>query len=314
MRKKRPEKPRNFSLPPTLALKALALRDDPLVHEHRKIHDQLFPHGLPSRGQPSGQALRLLSQLETLAKKICKKYNITRPDGSYPRFGFQKDWMSLLAQRFSIHNILRISTSWRSSFSSGPSSKVVVPKNSVNALARRLSQLPPLPDKPTKDSPPTMTLRLDLSQVKRNNLAPLVKEFKDAIRQCLNEVPKDLRKPPSTWAENVERDYSRFRLHQQAMPFRWIAYQERTDRKPVGPVPGPVPTESSVRESVDRVHLILFDKKYSARQHKASLKKAPLKKACDQYSCSAHGRECPFTCMYFRKYQAEKIEPLLRYR
>jgi len=157
-----------------------------------------------------------------------------------------------------------------------------------------------------------MTLTLDLSQVKRNNLDPLVREFKEAIRQCLDEVPRLSRKRPSIWRQNIDRDYTRFQLHQQGMPFRWIAYQEKTGKPHSGAVRGSVPTESSIRESVERVHLTLFGKKYSARQHKASLKKAPLKKACDQYNCSTHGRECPFTCEYFRKYQTEKIEPLLK--
>jgi hypothetical protein len=303
MPKKRPEKPRTFSLPPTLALKALALRDDPLVHEHSKIHDQLFPHGLPSLGQPSGQALRLRSKLETLAKKICKTYNITRPDGSYPRFGLQKDWVALLAQRFYIHNILRISTSWRSSFSPAPS---------VNALAKRLSQLPPLPDKPTKDSPPTMTLTLDLSQVKRNNLDPLVRAFKDAIRQSLDAVPKPLRKQPSTWLQNVARDYTRFRWNQQGMSFRAIAFLERMGRAPEGPVTGPVPTESSVRESVEWTHLRIFDAKYSARRHKTSLRGIPLKQACDTFKCPSHGRDdCPLACKYAQNFMRQ-IEPLLK--
>jgi hypothetical protein len=303
MPKKRPRKPRNFSLPPTLALKALALRDDPLVHEHSRIHDQLFSSGLPSLGQPSGQALRLRSKLETLAKKISKTYNITLPNGSYPRFGLQKDWVALLAQRFYIHNILRISTSWRSSFSPAPS---------VNALAKRLSQLPTLPDKPTKDSPPTVILKLDLSQVKRNNLAPLVKEFKSAIRRCLDEVPKPLRKPPSMLSENIDRDYTRFRLHREGMPFRWIAYQERTGREPSCPITGPVPTESSVRESVGRVHMILFAKQYSARQHKSSLREAPLMQAFDRFSCPLHGHDdCPLTCKHARSLM-EKTKRLLK--
>lgn len=308
MPKKRPEKPRNFSLPPTLALKALALRDDPLVHEYSKIHDQLFPLDLPSRGQSSGQELRLMSQLETLTKKICKTYNITLPDGGYPRFVFQKDWVSLLSQRFYCHNILRISTSWRSSFSPALSSKVVVPQNSVNALARRLSQLPPLPDKPTKDSPPTMTITLDLSQVKRNNLDPLVREFKYAIRQSLDEVPKPLRKPPTIWRQNEARDYRRFRQHfYQAVPYRWIAAYEQMKAMPQRPIGASVRAESSVRESVERVHLILFRKEYKlfrksfkARKHVSHRADSRLVHELKNFNCPEHGQDCgvSLSCQY----------------
>ena len=295
---KRPEKPRTFSLPPTLALKALALRDDPLVHEHSKIHDQLFSSGLPLLDPSSGQALRLKSQLETLTKKICKTYNISRPDGSYPGFRFQKAWVSLLAQRFYMHNILRISTSWSSSFSPA----------SVNALAKRLSQLPPLPDKPTKDSPPTMTLTLDLSQVKRNNLDPLVEEFKDAIRRCLDEVPKPLRKPPTPWQQNVARDYCRFRQHfYQGVPYRWIAAYEQIGAKPQRPIGASVRAESSVRESVERVYLAVFEKPYKlfsesfkARNHISHRADTRLAHKLSQFNCPEHGPDCgpSLSCPY----------------
>lgn len=302
MPKKRPKIPSTFRLPPTLALKALALRDDPLVHKHSEIHDQLFSSGPPSLGQPS----RLLSKLETLAKKISKKYNITRPDGSYSRFGLQKDWVALLAQQFYIHNIFRISTSWRSSFSPTPSSKIVVPENSVNAFAGGLSSLSPLPEKPTKHSPPTMTLTLDLSQVKRNNLDPLVREFKDAIRQCLDELPKSLRKPPTTWQQNVERDYCRFQQHlYQGVPYRWIAAYEQMKAMPQRPIGASVRAESSVRESVERVHLILFRKEYKlfrksfkARKHISHRADARLVHETKSFDCPDHGRDCGDSCLY----------------
>jgi hypothetical protein len=152
---------------------------------------------------------------------------------------------------------------------------------------------------------------VDLSQVKRNREADVVKAFNQALKQCVAELPGRHTKPRSPWKQNIHRDYSRFRLFQQGMPFRWIAYQERTGNAPAGPISGPVPTESSVRDSVERVHKTIFGKKYSAQRHKIPLKASSLKKACDDFTCPLHDRDdCPLTCQHAKDLM-KQIEPLL---
>lgn len=299
------------TLPPALALKLLILSDDPLVREHGRLVDELHPPGPRIREEDphpvvryqSEGKLRLLSKLEALAEQICRKYKIADIDGRYPIL--EKDWASRLAKQYHLGDIVRISTNWRSSFSPNIPAETVIPKDPVNAFRKLFCPSPLNPS-------PIMTLEVDLSRVKRKNLAPLVTEFTRAIRQGLDELPRSLRKLPDMWTQNLARDYTRFRLHfNQGMPFRWIAYREKTGKAPSGRLSGPVPTESSVRESVERVHLIVFEKKYSARLHKAALREAPLQRACDEFNCLQHGRECPQTCTHAKELM-KKIDLLLK--
>lgn len=303
------KKSRGHLLDPTLELKTLALRDDPLVCDYRKIHYQLFANGRSAANLLSVDRWRLIQQHTRLAGKICKIYNITGFHGGDPQSIPETDWLATLT---ATNETLRIKTNWRSSlFSPWVPQETVMADGAVNELAKRLYQHR-LPERPTNDPPPVLTLELRLSQVKRKELVPLLKQIQRAVLQCLHEMPKPLKSGPSLWQENIPRDYSRFRLHQQGGSYRYIAYRERTGRAPEGPVAGLVPTESSVRDSVERVHLILFDKKYSARQHKASLREAPLKQACDSFQCPSHGRDdCPLACEHAKKF-FDQIEPLLK--
>jgi len=151
-------------------------------------------------------------------------------------------------------------------------------------------------------------LKVDLTQVKRNNVQQLTTEFGRVLLQCLHEIPESLKKPPTIQAGNIKRDYERFRLHQKGISFRVIALREGKHRTPSGSVQG----ESSVRESVERVHLVVFGKKYSARSHRIALRDAPLKQACDTFNCPKHGRDhCPFSCTYAIKFM-DTIELLLK--
>jgi len=311
----------NTSPDPILHLKALALRDDPDVHAYRDIHYQLVIDSLQATGQriaseeyiaPLSVARRksLMKKHVSLSAKICKKYWIGQFGGGDPYIVKKKDWLPTLS--VSTDKLLRIQTNWKTSFS--PRVQFYIPPTNAQAFPSErgtLYQLPPLPKRPLA-SPPIMTLYVDLSQVKRNSLADLANEFKRAVTRCLDELPKNLRKPSSTWPKNIERDYSRFRLHQQGMSFRWIAYQEKTGKAPSGPVTGPIPTESSVRESVERVHLKLYRKDYSPRRHKSSLKEAPLKQICDTFICAEHGRDnCPLTCKHAQALM-KKVDQLLK--
>lgn len=305
---------------PVLQLKILALQDDPLVQEYRDIHYQLVIDSLQASGQriASGERVvplsdaehtRLMKQHVGLSKRICKKYKISGFQGGDPYFVKKGDWLATI--QVSLNKRLQVETNWETSFSPAVQFHVI-PKTAKPYVSKigTIYQLPSLPKDP--QASPCMTIHLDLSQVKPNALAPLAKEFKQAVKRCLTELPQSHRKPRSPWEQNIQRDYSRFRRFQQGMPFRWIAYQEKTGRSPSAPITGPVPTESSVRESVERVHLAVFGEKFSAKRHRRTLRDQALRQACNEYRCSEHGRECPFTCNYFQDYQKKTIEPLLK--
>lgn len=285
------KKSRNLALPPATMLKLQILRDDPLVQEHKKLLREAGAHPEAARKRSS------------LAEEICRKYKLADTEGWYLEFG--RDWESLLARQYLVSDIVRISTNWRSRYSPDVPADTVIPKASVNAF-RKLFCPKPL------DPSPILTIEIDLSRVKRNALAPLVSEVTQAIRQGLVDLPNSRRKPPDMWPQNLVRDYTRFQLHQQGMPFRWIAYRERTGRTPSGPVSGPIPAESSVRESVQRVHLIAFGQPYSARRHRTELRGGPLQQAYAEFRCPQHGRDlCPLTCMHATEL-IKKTELLLK--
>ncbi len=294
-------------VPPDLELKAHVLRDDALVLKFKEIQAKLHS----SSDSWSQDDDKLAREAITIAKTIVKKYNI-RWFGRDETLLVKRDWQDFiddLARPSRIHNILNASTNWRASaFSSNPWNLKPKPGGTHNAFVNLFTSLPLLPERPTKKFPPVLTFKVDLTQVRRNNLSQLTAEFKRVVLQCLNEIPKSIKKPPSIQADNIKRDYERFRYHQKGMDFRLIALREGKHRMPSGFVQG----ESSVRESVERVHLVVFGKKYSARRHKTTLKNSSLKQVCDKFDCPQHGRDCvsPTTCTYASEF-LKKIDPLL---
>ena len=300
---------------PSLRLKALALRDDPDVHAFRDIHYQLVIDSLQATGQhfPSGEFVAplsiarrksLLKQHDRLSKIICKKFRITGFGGGDPYSVKKKDWLTNLSVLPSAR--LRMETNWETSFSPRVQFHLI-PQNAqvFPAASGTLYQLPPLPKRPVA-SPPVMTLHLDLSQVKPNSLDDLAKEFKQAVTRCLSELPASLRKPRSIWSQNIERDYSRFYLHfYQGVPYRWIAAYERMGAMPKKPIGASVHAESSVRESVERVHILLFQKQYKlfrksfkARKHVSHRADTRLVHEIKNFDCPEHGQECGSSCQY----------------
>jgi hypothetical protein len=305
----------NAAPDPTLYLKALALRDDLDVHAYRDLHYQLVIDSLQATGQriASGESVAplsvarrksLLKQHASLSKKICKKYGITGFVGGDPYIVKKKDWLASLS--VPTDELLSIETNFKTSFSPRvqfhliPSNAQVFP-----GASGTLYQLPPLLKRPVA-FPPVMTLHLDLSQVKPNSLADLAEKFKQALRRCLDELPKSLKKPPTTWLQNVERDYCRFRQHfYQGVPYRWIAAYEQRNAMPKRPIGASVRAESSVRESVDRVHLILFRKPYKlfrksfkALKHVSHRADTRLGHEIKSFDCPEHGQDCGSSCPY----------------
>ena len=293
---------------PALQLKTLALQDDPLVHEYRDIHYHLIIDSLQASGQriasrervvplSDAEHTRLMKQHAGLSKRICKKYKISGFHGGDPYLIKRDDWLATL--RVSLNERLRVETNWETSFSPAvqfhvlPKTAKVYPSESGSVY-----QLPGLPKRPPT-SLPLMTIHLDLSQVKPHALTPLAEEFKQAVKRCLEGLPRSLQKPPSTWEQNIERDYRRFRQHlYQRIPYRWIAAYERMGVMPQRKLNVQVPQESSVRDSVERVHFILFGKKLATPTKSQSR----LSAALSQFNCPVHGRDCPNSCQYGRDF------------
>jgi hypothetical protein len=316
------KKDANTAHDPVLYLKSLALRDDPLVHRYRDVHYQLVIDSLQATGQAiaSGEYVaalsdasrrRLLKRHASLSETIRKKYFVKEFEGGDPYLVKKSDW--LLTLKAKSGDRLRVDTNWKTSFS--PRVQFLLIPQGAQAFPAEngtLYQLPPMPKRPVA-SPPIMTLHLDLSQVKPNSLAELANEFKQEISRCLKSLPKKLRKPPATWQQNVERDYRRFGQHfYQGVPFRWIAAYERMGAMPKRRIGTPVPTESSVRESVERVHLILFRKElrvfsesFKARKHVSHSADARLAHKIKSFDCPDHGQACGSSCQYAKNFYSD---------
>ena len=305
---------------PALKLKNSALRDEPLVAEYRDILYLVSINSLRAQGPiPSREKSpdisprtqkRQLNRLEKLRQEIFRKYRVGFHGGD-PYLVKKKDWLSTVTSHAGTL-IKNVETNWKTSLS--PRVRfVTLPPNAKKYASRKgtVYQLPPLPSQPL-DSPPMLTIHIDLSQIAGNRTAKLEEELRIVVRRSLEEVPRELRKPSGTWQQNDERDYRRFRLHQQGWNFRWIAYKEKIGELPSKPVSCAVPAESSIRESVDRVHRALFGTAYSARRHRAALQNASLKQELDAFNCPAHGRDhCPRTCRHAQAFM-KKIEKYLR--
>lgn len=289
---------------PTLQLKTLALRDDRLVHNYRDIHYQLIIDSLQASGQriasrervaplSDTRYKRLMKQYASLRERICKKYKISGFYGGDPYIVKKDGWLATI--QVSLNKRLMVETNWQTSFFAPAIQFHVIPENAkvYPSESGTIYQLPDLPKRP--QTSPCMTIHLDLSQVKPNALAPLTEEFKEAVKQCLAELPLSHRKPPSAWEQNVDRDYRRFRQHfYQGVPYRWIAAYERVGVMPKRKLNVQVPQESSVRDSVERVHSILFGKKLATGRKSASRLSATL----SQFNCPEHPRDCPNSCPY----------------
>lgn len=282
------------AFPPAVLLKMLALRDDPLVRDHRQLHAQLFSDKNPFYCPTSQPEKEMLNRLMKLDIQICKKYKLPRYNKRYPKVTFDPDWTIRAYEPAMIHNTVRVSTTWLSNVSDDPK----------NYLAEYIvgPSKAPFPQEPTS---PVMTIKVDLSRVNPKQPGWLIEWFKGALHNAFKEIPNAYRKEASPWSKIVLRDYERYRLHQEGMPYRWIAFRERTGKDRMASTDGLSETESlesAISDSIEKVHLIVRGEKYSARKHKNSLREAPLKQLCDSYDCSSHGRDlCPIQCPNAKK-------------
>jgi hypothetical protein len=195
---------------PTLQLKILALRDDRLVHNYRDIHYQLIIDSLQASGQriasrervaplSDTRYKRLMKQYASLRERICKKYKISGFHGGDPYIVKKDGWLATI--QVSLNKRLMVETNWQTSFFAPAIRFHGIPENAkvYPSESGTIYQLPDLPKRP--QTSPCMTIHLDLSQVKPNALAPLTEEFKEAVKQCLAELPQSHRKPPSAWEQ-----------------------------------------------------------------------------------------------------------------
>ncbi len=282
----------------------LALRDEPLAREHRQLHDQLFSNKNPLYRPTSSTEKEMLDRLWKLDTQICSKYNLPQHYERPPKLTFDPDWSNRVYQQALMHNAVRVSTTWLSAVSDEP-------KNHLAEILRGPSK----PSFPVVPSSPVMTIKIDMSRVNPKQPGWLIEWFEATLRSALNELPNDYDKKPSIWSKNVMRDYERYRLHQQGMPYRWIAFRERTGKDRIADTDGLSKTEkleSAIRDSIEQVHFIVRGEKYSARKHRHLLREAPLKQLFDSYNCSDHGRDfCPPQCPSAKKLMMS-ADPLLK--
>jgi hypothetical protein len=291
---------------PVLYLKTLALRDEPLVQQYRDMHYVLVLDQLQATGQrianrervtplSDAKRQRLMNQHVSLAKKICNKYNIPGFQGGDPCIIERNEWLATLSIR--PIEAIEFETNWETPLYSPRVRLLFFPKEEGKVFSSdkgTLIQLPTLSKHPV--APPLLTVRVDLSQVKSNHIAELVEEFKQAVRQCIEALPRRFRKPSGTWQGNVERDYRRFKQHYRlGISYRAIAAYERIGevKHHIGER---VPAESSISNTVERVHLILFNKRY--RQHRSRFRSRDdnYLRAAASYNCPKHGKDCTSTC------------------
>jgi len=310
-----PRKPKpRTTLTPELQLISWALRDDPLIHKYRDLHYRLVIDQLQATGQriQSGEKTkplsrdrrkRLMKEHTKLLGEICGKYRLTSFSGGDPYSVRKDEWLSTLVPRKGDLPIT-ISTNWETSYSSRVELRII-PPDAKNSSSKKgtIYQLPRLADRPLGNTP-EVTLRIDFSQIGTKDISRLGDDVKRVARQCLKELPEDLRKASSTWQQNIERDYRRYRQHvQQGVSFRLIALWEKTkmtqNRRNVGFV---VPNESSVRETVDRVHRLLLGFPYQARRNRSKLAESRLETAVKRFDCPDHGRGCPDSCRYAQNF------------
>lgn len=299
------------ALVPELQLKTWALRDDPLVRDYRDVHysiviDQLEWQGhVPSTENPTplspASRKRLLKQHARLLDKIHKKYRVSWSSGD-PYLVQKEDWLSTV--RATRPSAIEGDTNWRTPHS--PRVRLFIIPNGAQKHRSRKGTLYQLPSDPVHllNEPPRLSLSVDLSQINTRDLDRLASEFKRLVKEHLGYLPKDLKKPPSLWQRNLERDYRRFRQHKElGASFRLIAYWEKTGRESdPRPISHPVSKESSVRESVDRVHRVLFNTPYQARLHRRELADTRIEKKVRSYACPTHGQDCPMNCKYAKNF------------
>ena len=145
-KKKIPE----LDFPPTVALKILALRDDPLVHKHRELYEQLFWNKSSLYWPTSPSEKDLLNRLWKLDVQISKKYNLPASETALPKLAFNPDWTTRASEPALLHHAVQVGTTWRSEMN--------------NAFSNSFSESPP-PPFPEDPSSPGLTIKMDLTKI-----------------------------------------------------------------------------------------------------------------------------------------------------
>jgi len=293
---------------------SMALRDDPLMRQYGELlcNDSQELAKLRGKAHVSGSK-RLVEETARISKQICTKYCIPGwTSKGYPTHATFEEWLcSIKALNRSAP--FTWGTNWGPFFST-EASLTYIPR-SGSRWKQSDKDGSKAPTKPTS-GPPTLTIRVDLSEINGRNLDHLASDFKLVLKRCLQKVPADLKKPSSPWSQNNERDYRRFKLHMdKGVPFRWIAAMELGEKlgKPITlenrkPLNIWVKGEERVRDSVCRVYTMLFRKPYAAKRRNIK----PSDKAVHAWNCPDHSHDdCLESCQYARAWIA-KYRPFLK--
>jgi len=286
---------------------SMALRDDSLVRQYGELlcNDSRELAKLRGKAHASG-IKRRLEKKARLNKQICRKYCIPGwTSTGFPTHDTLEEWL-LSIKALNRSAPLTWGTNWGPFFSTY-ASLTYIPRHGTR-WKRTDKEANKAPATPISGLP-TLTIKIDLSQANGRDIDRLAGDFKLVLKCCLEDVPSDLRKPPSPWSQNNERDYRRFQQHmEQGVPFRVIAAYEKFGRMPSKRLGMPIKAESSVRESVDRVHRIIFQQPYRARLHSRQLSDSRLDQTVKTFNCPNHGRDCfDLSCSYAKAFVEEYL-------
>ncbi len=297
-------------------VKLWALKDDPEVHRLRDITYQIFMDGHAWQGHiPNGEKVvaltpaqhkRLFAEHQRIMANIREKYQIDKLSFGDPFHVRKVNWMDHLKVEFPdpmIHetNYRRPDDIKRLRFLRIPEGA----RKLSRSKKERMFSLPSLQPQPI-DEPPLLSFQVDLSRINQHDLERLAREFKRLTKIHLKRLPSGLKKPPSLLAENLERDYARYHQHfRNGKTYRQIALMERTRHdSETTRVFGLKLRESSIRYSIEQMHLAIRGTLYRARGNRQALVDRRLTHKISTYQCPDHGDACTDSCQYANKFKA----------
>jgi hypothetical protein len=180
-----------------------------------------------------------------------------------------------------------------------------------------LQGLFPSPNNP--GNPPSVFFQIDLSKVTLWDLEILARDFKRILRKCLRgylkpdasrlfSQPKELAFIRTVRADIFYRDLSRYDLHiKHGLTYRLIALLEaegKTESLEKIPrqrlVKKPIPAESSVGDSVQRIFRAIHRKKYNSKRRRLDSPAVGIK----PYNCPSHGDKCLDSCSFLKEWKS----------
>lgn len=169
---------------------------------------------------------------------------------------------------------------------------------------------------PKQDQVPALYVRVDLSRTTLWDLDKLAADFKETLRNTLDlsretgvlSDPRELAFLKTVRQDVFYRDLRRYDLHvKSGLTYRLIGFLETHGQKTPPDVSlsshcvgKPIPTESSVSNSVQRIYEAIHRVKYSAKSVQLE-RRTDLEKP---YHCPDHGTGCPLSCPELKQFEA----------